>query len=263
MKLMRSDDVDYVKEQYATDNNLATRMRTHELYTEPKRDFTAWVLDQIEWRGDELVVDVGCGAGAYVEAAQARTHRYIAGDLSHGMLQTVTAPSRVNLDAQRLPLAGKSVDVLLANHMLYHVPDKDQALAEFARVLRPGGVLLAATNSAQNMMELSALLRQVAARAGVATLPSVPINFTLENGAAFLQRHFTRVERIDLPGALVFPAAQPVVDYVATSPRFVGGFEAADDQPWQILRELVEAEIAAKGAFRVNKLTGVFRCWND
>src|SRR5690606_21738048 len=140
----------------------------------------------------------------YGEAVQARTPHYVASDLSHGMLQAIAAPSRVNLDAQRLPIAGGSVDVLLANHMLYHVPDKERALAEFARVLRPGGVLLAATNSAQNMMELSELLQRVAARLGVATLPPVPINFTLENGGALLQHHFGHVQRIDLPGALVF-----------------------------------------------------------
>ncbi len=260
---MRSDDADYVKEQYATDSNLAIRIRTHELYTEPKLDFTAWVLDQIEWRGDEWVVDVGCGAGAYGEAVQARTLHYVAGDLSHGMLQTIVAPSRVNLDAQRLPIVGGSVDVLLANHMLYHVPDKERALAEFARVLRPDGVLLAATNSAQNMLELGELLERVAARLGAATLPPAPLNFTLENGGAVLRRHFALVERIDLPSALVFREAQPVIDYVATSPRFLGGFDGDDELPWCVLRELVEAEIAARGTFRVHKLTGVFRCRND
>jgi ubiquinone/menaquinone biosynthesis C-methylase UbiE len=262
--MMRIDDLAYVKEQYARENNLATRIRTHELYTEPKRDFTAWLLDQIEWRGDERVVDVGCGAGAYSSAVRARTLHYIAGDLSLGMLQATDAPVRVNLDAQRLPLADNRIDVLLANHMLYHVPDKDQALAEFARVLRPGGVLLAATNSATNMMELPRLAQQVARKLGGELRPGwVPLEFTLENGAAFLQRHFARVDRIDLPGALVFREAQPLIDYLATSPRYLAGFDETEGRAWQILRELVEAEIAAKGAFRVNKLTGVFRCWNE
>jgi ubiquinone/menaquinone biosynthesis C-methylase UbiE len=261
---MRIDDVKYVKEQYARENNLATRIRTHELYTEPKRDFTAWVLDQIAWRGDERVVDVGCGAGAYSSAVRARTPHYIAGDLSLGMLQATDAPIRVNLDAHRLPLADNSIDVLLANHMLYHVPDKDRALAEFARVLRPGGVLLAATNSATNMMELPRLAQQVARQSGRELQSSwMPLEFTLENGAAFLQRHFARVERIDLPGALVFREAQPLIDYLATSPRYLAGFDETERHAWQILRELVEREISARGAFRVNKLTGVFRCWNE
>lgn len=260
---MRSDDVQYVQEQYATENNLAIRIRTHTLYTEPEQDFTAWVLDQVAWRGDELVVDVGCGAGAYVAAAQMRAGRYVAGDLSLGMLRAVDAPARLNLDAQHLPFAGDRVDVLLANHILYHVPDKERALAEFARVLRPGGVLLAATNSAENMRELSDLLAQAARKAGLDSAAPVPLSFTLESGGPLLRRHFANVERHDLPAALVFPEVQPVLDYLATSPRFLGAFAAEDEQSWRLLRELVEAEIVAHGAFRVNKLTGVFRCWND
>ncbi len=258
------DDSRFVQEQYATDTNLATRIRTHELYTEPKRDFMAWVLDQVEWRGDELVVDVGCGAGAYVEAVRARTPHYVAGDLSLGMLQVVAAPARVNLDANRLPLAGNSVDVLLANHMIYHVPDKDRALAEFARVLRAGGVLLAATNSASTMMELPRLVQRVSTHLGRDYEPAWGLlAFTLENGAAFLQRHFAHVQRIDLSSALVFREVQPVIDYVATSPRSIGGFDEDDEELWALLRERLELEIAENGAFRVNKLTGVFRCWND
>jgi len=50
-------------------------------------------------------------------------------------------------DAQWLPFADASFDCILAMHMLYHVPDRDLAIAEMRRVLRPGGVLLALTNS--------------------------------------------------------------------------------------------------------------------
>src|SRR5699024_5271467 len=102
---------------------------------------------------------------------------------------------------------------------------KEAALAEFARVLRPGGVLLAATNSAQNMMELPELARQVAKQLGRDFSPAWrPLAFTLENGAAFLQPHFAHVERLDLPSMLVFREAQPLMDYVATSPRYLAGF---------------------------------------
>jgi 2-polyprenyl-3-methyl-5-hydroxy-6-metoxy-1,4-benzoquinol methylase len=45
------------------------------------------------------------------------------------------------------------VDVILANHMLYHVPNQPAAVAEFARVLRPGGYLLASTNSIHNLYQ--------------------------------------------------------------------------------------------------------------
>jgi SAM-dependent methyltransferase len=264
---IQCDDPQYLKEQYAKDANLATRIRTHELYTEPRLDFTAWVLDQIAWRGDERVLDVGCGAGGYVAAVLARTPHYTAGDISIGMLRTISAPARVNLDAQRLPLTGGTFDVLLANHMIYHLPDQDRAGADFARVLRPGGILIAATNSAHNMEELRDLVRRAADRLRVVRPinPYPALSFTVENGAELLRRHFEHVELRKLVSALVFPAVQPVLDYLATSPEFYLGLlpeEMEAGRAWQLLRELLEEKIAQQGTFRVNKLSGVFTCWN-
>jgi hypothetical protein len=83
--------------------------------------------------------------------------------------------------------------------------------------LGPGGILLAATNSVTNMAELRELVRVAAKRMrlGREIDPYTPLSFTLENGAELLRRHFAHVERSDLPAALVFPEAQPVLDYLA------------------------------------------------
>ena len=151
------DTRQYVRRQYKTQENLNVRVRTHQLYGVPQVDFPGWVLDRIAWHGGETVVDVGCGSGLYVEPARDRAGHYGAGDLSPGMLRQLEQPGldRVNLDACALPLADNSADVILANHMLYHVPDQGAALREFVRVLKPTGRLLAATNSSQNMAEFA------------------------------------------------------------------------------------------------------------
>lgn len=266
----RSDDEALMRQQYRSQDNLETRIRTHEQYSVPRVDFTSWVLERIAWRGDEVVLDAGCGAGAYVEPVRQRTVHYLAGDLSPGMLRALAQRGvpRINLDAQRLPLAGQSVDVVLANHMLYHVPDGKAAVREFARVLRPAGRFLAATNSAHSMAELEEVGAEVGKTLGLeeplAVTPT--LSFTLENGAALLSRHFSHVERHDLPGALVFPEPQPVVDYLASMrERFVQLLPAG--VTWEdvaaALRELLSAHIAERGEFRVNKMAGVFVCWNE
>ncbi|MCP4424250.1 MAG: class I SAM-dependent methyltransferase [Chloroflexi bacterium] len=258
-------------QSYKTPDKLSIRIQTHELYTQPKTDFTAWVLDRIRWRGDEIVVDVGCGAGAYIEATQQRSRHYISGDLSLGMLQGLnhSVLPRLNLDAQRLPLADNTVDVVLANHMLYHVPDRDAAVAEIARVLRPGGVLLAATNSGDTMAELKTLRWQGMARLGLEVDPTqqrspVADLFSLENGRALLSPHFTHIERCDLPSALVFPNPQPILDYLDSSrdwfiKRFLSDSATADDL-LQALRDILDEYFIHNDEFRVNKLSGVFVC---
>src|SRR5579871_892322 len=75
------------KKAYANDEMLAIRQRTHDLYSMPKLDYSSWVLDRIEWRGDELVLDIGTGPGTYFDPLLPRIPhgRLIAGDLSMGM----------------------------------------------------------------------------------------------------------------------------------------------------------------------------------
>src|SRR5689334_24455051 len=113
---------------YATDDMLIIRQRTHELYSVPKINFTEWVLDRIEWHGNERVLDLGSGPGTYFSVLRQRIPEgtLTAGDLSMGMahkaLEQPDAGLVLNLDAQTLPFADGSFDVVLANHMLYHIP---------------------------------------------------------------------------------------------------------------------------------------------
>jgi ubiquinone/menaquinone biosynthesis C-methylase UbiE len=67
----------------------------------------------------------------------------------------------VGHDAQALPFATHSVDAIIANHMLYHMPNMPAVYAEFCRVLKPGGRLYAATISRDNMRELDASVSHV------------------------------------------------------------------------------------------------------
>jgi ubiquinone/menaquinone biosynthesis C-methylase UbiE len=111
-------------------------------------------------------------------------------------------------DVQQLELGDASFDCVVAVWMLYHVPDLDRGLREIARVLVPGGRLVAVTNSERNLHELWSLIGPDAHR----VLP-----FSAENGEAALERRFARVERRDAIGTLVFADYAAAYDYVAAS----------------------------------------------
>jgi ubiquinone/menaquinone biosynthesis C-methylase UbiE len=69
-------------------------------------------------------------------------------DLSAGMLDRARAAGAwplLQADATRLPLAGGSVDVVVSRGVLHHLPDVPAALAEWRRVLRPGGAVVIAS----------------------------------------------------------------------------------------------------------------------
>ncbi len=270
MNSIEINEQKYLREQYKNKDNLQVRIETHEKYTEPKVDFLSFVLDQVHWTGKETVVDVGCGAGAYVEPTRERCDRYYACDLSFGMLKglSMAGLARVNLDAQKLPFVGETADVVLANHMLYHVPDQDAAVGEIYRILKPGGYLLAATNSGNNMPELAELRGAIGQKFGLSTprLTGSRLFFNLEEGHRVLERHFDFVSRRDVESALVFRSSQPVVDYINTSCIYYMG-QLPEGISWEMvegaIHDAVNGRIADEGAFRVQKLTGVFVCRKD
>lgn len=95
-----------------------------------------------------VALDAACGTGRYAELLAGCGHRVIGVDGSPAML--LRARTRVPRgefllgDLHRLPVADAGVDLVVCGLALTHVPALEPVLAEFARVLRPGGHLVIA-----------------------------------------------------------------------------------------------------------------------
>lgn len=271
---MRSNR-EYLDEQYRDKANLQIRIHTHEKYSHPKIDFPEWVLGLVNWTGNETVLDAGCGSGAYVEAAKRRASWYIAGDLSFGMLSGLAERSvdRLNLDVTAVPLANDTVDVILANHMLYHVPEPEEALKEFHRILRQGGQLVAATNSRRYMPELWELLEKVEIHLGAhessdhwRKQEELLNTFSLESGKDILDAQFQRVVRHDLDGELIFEEPGPLLAYLGTMRerwKLTMNVDAAWDEISSVLGTILEQQLAERGQIHISKRAGVFVCTKE
>lgn len=100
---------------------------------------------------DSVVLDVPCGGGlAFRALSRGRRLRYVAADLSETMLERAEAVRRergleqvrlLRADAGRLPFADATFDLITSFNGLHVLPDPAAAVAEFARVLKPGGIL--------------------------------------------------------------------------------------------------------------------------
>lgn len=110
------------------------------------------VLERLVSPAGKDVLDVGCGAGALVRELGAHGARAVGIEISEGQLAAARErdPGRVERylvgTADRLPLAGASVDVVVFMRSLHHVPTErmDASLREARRVLRPRGLLYVA-----------------------------------------------------------------------------------------------------------------------
>jgi SAM-dependent methyltransferase len=206
---MKLNDPELVRRQYETEAGLAVRRETISRFLEGPNAIEAAVAAVVEVRPDR-VLEVGCGMGQFAErVGHELDTELVALDLAPRMVELARergVDARVG-DVQALPFAEGEFGCVIANWMLYHVPDLDAAVRELARVLRPGGRLVAATLGEENLADLWRLVEY--------PRPTRP--FTAENGAEVLRPHFSQIRRRDVEAALVFPDRAAIQRYVDSS----------------------------------------------
>ena len=165
-------DQEYLRgEQYVDGRKLDARAHLHLEYGTATETLATFEAGLIEWAEGADVLECGSGTGLFwTSGVPPRSIRLTLTDLSAGMVEEATGSAKANgyvvaearaCDVQALPFADNSFDVVVANHMLYHVPDPDLGVAELARVLRPHGALLVATNAYGHMDVIKSLVAEV------------------------------------------------------------------------------------------------------
>jgi ubiquinone/menaquinone biosynthesis C-methylase UbiE len=270
--MTRFEDQSYLREeQYRDASNLDARIRLHALFSVNKYGWTRWAFDYYRIPPEGKVLELGCGPGSlWLENMQ----RIPAGweitlsDFSEGMLnearRNLSSAQRPFsyevIDAQAIPRADASFDAVIANHMLYHVPDRDVALKEIRRVLEPGGRLYASTLGREHMHEIIELVARFdadTARWADEWRAYWAHTFSLENGRSELARRFANIDMHRYDDALVVPDPDPLVAYVLSTPAAsaLQGDRAAR------FADYVEAHIARNGPMHISKDSGMFVAW--
>lgn len=253
-------------EQYRDASNLNARIELHRRFSTNAGDWQRWVFDHLlAALGPEAhVLEAGCGPA---ELWRSNLDRLPPGwqvtlsDFSEGMVEAARAAvapradqfAFVVADVQALPFADAGFDAVVANHMLYHVPNRTEAIGELCRVMQPGGTLFAATNGDQHLIEIQDLLARAEASEGW-WRANAPVEFTLQNGAAQLVERFDTVTLDPYEDGLVVTETEPLVDYLLSTAAKRSLAEAQIAR----VRATIEAEVAAQGAVRISKESGLF-----
>jgi len=246
-----------LEEQYRTDANLNARIDLHARFsTNP--GWGRWLFEQElgTVRAEARILEVGCGPattlwGSNLDRIDASWSLTLA-DFSPGMVEAARevlgdGAAYVVADVEDLPFSDEAFDLVLANHMLYHVPDRPSAFAEIKRVLVSGGGFHAATNGEGHMREMGELT------AGWWPYATHVGAFGLESAPEQLAPFFTDVQVTPYEDNLAITDAEPVLAYFRSAERYDGrdlGKERAE----------IDEVIARDGVFFVHKSQGLISC---
>lgn len=268
---LRTDQQALRTQQYADSGNLSARAALHQRFSTNKTGWHIWVFDQFEFPAEAAILECGSGPGWLWKHNAERIPagwRITLSDFSAGMLDD----ARANLaetprpdafryevaDVMALPFADAAFDAVIANHMLYHVPDIPQAIREIHRVLKPGGLLYAATNGIKHMREIHEIGARFAPDVYARFREEFRENpFTLENGARLIETAFPQVEKRLYEDALVVTENEPLVAYILSMAP-VKLTNGDPDSAADALRALVSEDMSATGAVLITKDTGLF-----
>ncbi|MBE6586269.1 MAG: class I SAM-dependent methyltransferase [Ruminococcaceae bacterium] len=257
-----ADLCDTVKvfEQYKTAENLTARISIHDKYSTNHQGFGNWIFEQYCFFEGCHVLELGCGNAAMWKgrALPPNAHLWLT-DLSEGMLSAaqrhIPAGGMVSLaqvDIQNIPFPDNTFDTLIANMMLYHVPDLDCALREVSRVLKSDGTFFCATYGENSIAEFvrSAVARYMREQ-------KTPMNhvFTLQNGTSILKKHFDQVEKRLYHDSLAVTDTRDLVAYIRTMSSMADCGDVSDEELFRILDDM-----KIDGVLTVPKEYGIFVC---
>lgn len=248
-----------VKQQYANANNLNTRISIHDKYSTNKMGFGNWIVSNYRIDKGMKVLELGCGTGDMWKNREGLINlcsQLTLSDFSEGML--ATAKSNIGeydnvdykvIDIQEIPFEDEAFDAVIANMMLYHVPDIDKGLAEVRRVLKRGGLFYCATYGENGIIEY---LSKILSAYGVED-DTINKNFTLQNGYEILRKTFSRIDKLEYIDSLAVTNIDDMVEYIFS----LSSMTSLNSMPKQVIKEIL-IKNTTNGILKVPKEYGMF-----
>jgi ubiquinone/menaquinone biosynthesis C-methylase UbiE len=256
-------DQEFLKnDQYRDASNLDARIELHRRFSTNPYGWFPWIFNTLQTLPSPArVLELGSGPGYMwkecIERVPAGWNITLS-DLSDGMVDaawrnlvvTGRAFKYEQIDAQAIPYPGETFDIVIANFMLYHVPDRPKALQEINRVLKKGGHFVAATAGQGHLAELNNWLRKASPD------KFIPFNnpFTLDNGLNQLKPFFSTVEIKRYDNNLRVTEIEPLMAYISSTIKAREISEAALEK----LRQEFEDILSQKGEIVITTDGGLF-----
>jgi DNA-binding transcriptional MerR regulator/ubiquinone/menaquinone biosynthesis C-methylase UbiE len=264
-----------IENQYVTDANLVRRINIHH-YNTSTVNWMDWVYDHLHIEEGMKILEIGCGNGLLwltnIERLPANLEIFLS-DHSEGMLDSVKSClnkytddlEKKNIqihyrheDSNYLQLNDMKFDVIIANHMLYHLERIQDCLFNLKKALKKDGYLICSTIGNGHMKELMDLVFQYDPTIDN-TLEICLNRFSLQNGEEQLSKLFDSVKQYDYDSNLIVDNADVIWNYVYSFP---GNAPIILERTGDKLMKMIKERIEKEGAFLIHKETGLFECRN-
>lgn len=209
--------------QYASSKKYEARIYLSKKFkTNPKSKYE-WIFDHFPKIENLNVLELGCGTGLFWLANRnniVKSWSIILSDYSEGMLETTrTSLSRLNynfqyeiVNAENIQYPDNTFDIILANNMLYHIQNRDEAIKNIHRILKNDGVFVASTMGKNDICELHNHLYTFLENKNI-KFRFKEFSFSLNNGMEQLTKYFNNVVMEKYNNKLEINEADAIANY--------------------------------------------------
>lgn len=225
LQLVNANELEQkLKKQYQNVSNIMARISLHSEFSENEQGWFEWMFEQYEIRPGSRVLELGCGDASLwlqnIDRIPEETEITLS-DISDGIVRDArkTAVGRDPrfhfevMDAHHINAPDASMDMVIANHVLFYCEDVQKVCREAARVLKPGGLFVCSTYGKNHMKEIGELVEEFDDRI-VLSADRLYEVFGKENGADMLCMEFSDVEWRQYEDALNVTKAESLIAYV-------------------------------------------------
>ena len=213
-----------LKSQYLNSSNISARINLHKEYAANKKGWFPWLFEQCQIQPGDTILEIGCGDASLWRENRERIPeniKIILSDLSDGMMRDVKRSIGKKddrfrfdvMDAHQIHMPDASVDLLIANHVLFYCEDLQQVFREIKRVLKSDGIFICSTYSGSHMKEISELVKEFDDRI-VLSADRLYERFGKENGKELLQKEFKDIVWVQYEDHLSVTDADALLAYI-------------------------------------------------
>ena len=157
-------------------------------------------------------------------------------------------------DAQKIPFADDTFDLVIANHMLFYCDDISRTLQEVRRVLKAGASFVCSTYSKKHMHEITDLVQNYNSNI-VLSLTNLYERFGLDNGRQILQPYFKDIVCHKYRDAIELSDSMPLISYILSCH---GNQNSILLDHYQDFKQYVDQQV--EDGFHITKDAGFFSC---